>query len=51
MQSRICGNRRLLAGALAALVVSAGAWGQAMAQANVDRANRGLVYIATGSGE
>jgi uncharacterized protein len=49
MQSWICGNRRLLAGALAALVVSAGAGGQAMAQSNVDRANRGLVYIATGS--
>jgi TRAP transporter TAXI family solute receptor len=48
MQSRICGNRRLLLGAFAALVLSAGATGPSVAQ-SVDRANRGLVYIATGS--
>jgi uncharacterized protein len=49
MQSRISGNRRLIAGAIAALVLSAGAWGPAAAQSIADRANRGLVYIATGS--
>jgi uncharacterized protein len=49
MQSRICGNRRLLVGAFAALVLSAGAASPSAAQSIVDRANRGLVYIATSS--
>jgi TRAP transporter TAXI family solute receptor len=49
MQSRICGNRRLLAGAFAAFVLIAGAGSPATAQSIVDRANRGLVYIATSS--
>ena len=49
MESRICGNRRLLMGAVAALVLSAGAASPSAAQSNADRANRGLVYIATSS--
>src|SRR5215471_15347063 len=49
MQSRICEGRRRLAGAFAALVLSAAAAGPSAAQSNVDRANRGLVYIATSS--
>ena len=49
MQSRICGNWRLLVGAVAALVLSAGAASPSAAQSNADRANRGLVYIATSS--
>jgi TRAP transporter TAXI family solute receptor len=49
MQSRICGNRRLLAGAFAALVLCAGAASPVTADSIVDRANRGLVYIATSS--
>src|SRR5260370_397349 len=48
-RSPICGNRRLLMGAVAALVLSAGAASQSAAQSNADRANRGLVYIATSS--
>jgi uncharacterized protein len=49
MQSRICGSRRLLVGTVAALVLSAGAASPSAAQSNADRANRGLVYIATSS--
>lgn len=49
MQSRICGNRRLLAGAIAALVLAAGVGSAGAADSAVDRANRGLVYIATSS--
>ena len=49
MQSRICKHRRLLAGAFAALVVAAGAGSATAADSAVDRANRGLVYIATSS--
>ncbi len=49
MQSRICGNQRLLAGAFAALVLAAGVGSAAAADSAVDRANRGLVYIATSS--
>ena len=49
MQSRICGYRRLLTGAFAALVLAAGVGSPAAAQSIVDRANRGLVYIATSS--
>jgi uncharacterized protein len=49
MQSRICGNRRLLAGAIAALMLCAGVGIAAAADSAVDRANRGLVYIATSS--
>src|SRR5205814_1897792 len=48
MQSRICGNRRLLAGAFAALML-AGVGSASAADSAVDRANRGLVYIATSS--
>jgi uncharacterized protein len=49
MEWRNSANWRLLMGAVAALVVSACASGSAAAQSNVDRANRGLVYIATSS--
>jgi TRAP transporter TAXI family solute receptor len=49
MQSRICGNRRLLAGAFAALVLAVGAGSASAADSAIDRANRGLVYIATSS--
>jgi TRAP-type uncharacterized transport system substrate-binding protein len=49
MESRNCGNRRLLVGAIAALVLCAGAGIAAAADSAVDRANRGLVYIATSS--
>src|SRR5215470_6556909 len=49
MQSRICEGRRRLAGAFAALVLSAAAAGPSAAQSQVDRANKGLVYIATSS--
>src|SRR6266852_7206927 len=49
MESRNSANRRLLVGALTALVVSACAAGSAEAQSQVDRANKGLVYVATGS--
>ncbi|HKF74382.1 MAG TPA: TAXI family TRAP transporter solute-binding subunit [Stellaceae bacterium] len=49
MQSRISRNRRLLAGAIAALVLCAGAGSAAAADSTIDRANRGLVYIATSS--
>lgn len=49
MQSRICRHRRLLAGAFAGLVLAAGAGIAVAADSAVDRANRGLVYIATSS--
>ena len=49
MESRNSANRRLILGALTALVVSACAAGSAEAQSQVDRANKGLVYVATGS--
>jgi TRAP transporter TAXI family solute receptor len=49
MRSRIWGDRHLLAGAIAALVLCAGASIAAAADSAVDRANRGLVYIATSS--
>jgi uncharacterized protein len=49
MQSRILGNRRLLAGAIAGLVLAAGVGSAVAADSAIDRANRGLVYIATSS--
>ncbi|MGH7126448.1 MAG: TAXI family TRAP transporter solute-binding subunit, partial [Stellaceae bacterium] len=49
MQSWINGNRRFLASAFAALVLAAAATCAAAADSAVDRANRGLVYIATSS--
>jgi TRAP transporter TAXI family solute receptor len=49
MQSRICKHRRLLGGAFAAFVLAAGAGLAVAADSAVDRANRGLVYIATSS--
>lgn len=49
MQSWIRASRRLLAGALGALVLAGGAGMAAAADSAVDRANRGLVYIATSS--
>ncbi|HKX11315.1 MAG TPA: TAXI family TRAP transporter solute-binding subunit [Stellaceae bacterium] len=49
MQSRIWKHRRLLAAAFAGLVLAAGAASATAADAAVDRANRGLVYIATSS--
>jgi len=49
MNIRISANRRLFASALAALALSVWASGPASAQVSVDRANRGLVYIATSS--
>lgn len=49
MESQNSANWRLLVGALGVLVVSAWASGPAAAQSLVDRANKGLVYIATSS--
>jgi uncharacterized protein len=49
MNIRISANRRLLASVLAAFTLSVWASGPAGAQVSVDRANRGLVYIATSS--
>ena len=49
MQSRMCRHRRRLAGAFAGLVLAAGAGSATAADSAVDRANRGLVYIATSS--
>ncbi len=49
MQSRISKNRCLFAGAFAALILATGAGSAGAADSAVDRANRGLVYIATSS--
>src|SRR5690348_10328634 len=49
MQSRIWKHRRRLAGAFVGLVLAAGVGSASAADSAVDRANRGLVYIATSS--
>jgi len=49
MERQNSANRRLLAGVFAALMLATGAQGAAAADTARDRANRGLVYIATSS--